>query len=104
MQKDFIFDFTKANEDQYNEIKSAISENVVLKFFDPNLDTKITCDASKNGLGATLEQRHENIWYPVVFASRTMTISEVNYCQLEKETLSIVFACSKFHDYIYGKK
>ena len=41
-----------------------------------------------------------NVWYPIAFASRTLGKSERNYCQLEKETLSIVFACKKFHHYI----
>ena len=35
--------------------------------------------------------------------SRTLNKSKQNYCQLEKEILSIVFACTKFHNYIYGK-
>ena len=75
-----------------------------MKFFDPKLQTKITCDASKFGLGATLEQKFNNIWEPIAFASRTLTRAESNYCQLEKEILSIVFACSKFHEYVYGRK
>ena len=32
-----------------------------------------------------------------------MTSAEVNYAQIEKEMLSIVFAAEKFHQYIYGK-
>ena len=57
-----------------------------------------------NDLGAVLEQKHDETWYPVAFASRSLTLAEKNYCQLEKEILSIVFACSKFHEYIYGMK
>ena len=45
-----------------------------------------------------------NVWYPIAFASRTLGKSERNYCQLEKETLSIVFAYKKFHHYIYGQQ
>ena len=40
----------------------------------------------------------------MAYASRSLTSSEQNYCQLEKETLSIVFAFTKFHEYVYGKK
>ncbi|XP_071118404.1 uncharacterized protein [Haliotis cracherodii] len=32
-----------------------------------------------------------------------MTKTQVNYAQIEKELLAIVFACEKFHDYILGK-
>ena len=83
--------------------KSTISNCASLKFFDPKLQTKTTCDASKFGLGATLEQKFNGNWEPIAFVSRTLTPAEINYCQLEKET-SIVFTCSKFHEYVYGRK
>ena len=37
-------------------------------------------------------------------ASRTLTPSEQNYTQLEKEALSLVFGIKKFHPYIYGRE
>ena len=75
----------------------------VLKFYNPLLPIKVSCDASKRGLGAVLEQKEIERWHPIAYASRTLNKSEQNYCQLEKEIFSIVFACTKFHDYIYGK-
>ena len=39
---------------------------------------------------------------PITYASCTLSSSEINYAQIEKELLAIVFACSKFHYYIYG--
>ena len=39
---------------------------------------------------------------PISFASRTLTKAEVKYSQLERESLSIVFGISKFHDYLWG--
>ena len=76
----------------------------MLKIFDQHCPTKISCDASMKGLGAVLEQKHDETWYPIAYASRSLSSSEQNYSQIEKETLSIVFACQKFHDYIYGRK
>ena len=74
-----------------------------MKFFDLKSQTKITCDTSKCGLVATLEQKFNN-WEPIEFASQTLIIAKINYCLLDKETLPIVFACSKFHEYVYGRK
>ena len=39
----------------------------------------------------------------VAFASRALTYAEQNYSQIEKEMLAICFACTKFHQYTYGK-
>ena len=41
---------------------------------------------------------------PIAFVSRTLTVSECNYVQLEKEALSLVFGIKKFHRYLYGQK
>ena len=35
-------------------------------------------------------------------ASRSLT--QLNYVIIEKELLAIVFACERFHQYIYGKR
>ena len=102
--KETVCDFSEIYEDKFDESKSTISNCASSKFFDSKLQTKITCDASKFGLGATLEQKFNDNWEPIAFASRTLTPTKINYCQLEKETISIAFACSKFHKYIYGRK
>ena len=102
--KETVWDFNKIYERKFDKLKSTISKCASFKFFDPKLQTKITCDTSKFGLGATLEQKYNNNWEPIAFALRTLTPAEINYYQLEKETLSTVFACSKFHEYVYGRK
>ena len=62
------------------------------------MDAEVTIqwDASEKGLGATLLQNGQ----PVAFASRTLTPVEQRYAQMEKECLAIVFACTKFSQYI----
>ncbi|PFX20595.1 Tenascin-R [Stylophora pistillata] len=39
---------------------------------------------------------------PVAYASRAMSSSEINYAQIEKELLAIVYGCERFNMYTYG--
>ena len=54
----------------------------------------IKCDVSEKGLGATQLQKGQ------AFAPRTFSQVEQHYAQIEKECPAIVFACSKFIQYI----
>ena len=104
LEKDIVWSFDTPQQQAFQELKLIITNAPVLKYFDPKLPIKVSSDASKSGLGATLEQKHGDNWYPVAFASRSMTSSETNYAQIEKEILSIVFACERFNDFLYGQR
>lgn len=45
----------------------------------------------------------DNTECPIAFASCTLTTSEQNYAQLEKEALALIFGIQKFHRYLYGR-
>ena len=82
------------------ETKRILSTTPVLKYFDPGATPTLQCDASMHGLGACLMQDG----HPVAYASRSLTPTEVQYAQIEKELLAIVFAMEKFETYLYGRK
>ena len=77
-----------------------IASAPVLKYFDPSVEAVLQCDASQHGLGACLMQNGQ----PVAYASRSLTETECNYVQMEKELLAIVFGVEKFESYLYGRK
>ena len=56
------------------------------------------CDASTQGLGASLVQDGK----PVAYVSRFLTKCEQKYAPIELECVAIVFGCRKFDQYIYG--
>ena len=69
LEKDTIWSFNKPQRDTFQDLKKMITQSPILKYFDPKLPIKTLSDASAQGLGALLEQLHENEWHPIAFAS-----------------------------------
>ena len=53
----------------FEQIKRQITKVRENKHFDLNKETRVKCDASRKGLGACLEQKHNSVWIPVAYAS-----------------------------------
>ena len=103
IDKDCDFKITTEHANSLLKIKDILTSNPILRVFDSSKQTKVSADASEYGIGAVLLQKHEDSWFPVSYASRTLTKTEQNYAQIEKECLAIVFACTRFHHYTYGR-
>ena len=75
----------------------------MLTLYDPSTATKVSADASYYGLGAVLPQSSNDQWKPVAYASYKLSETEKCYAQIEKEALTLTWACVKFSSYIIGK-
>ncbi|GBM25959.1 hypothetical protein AVEN_94395-1 [Araneus ventricosus] len=63
----------------------------------------LTYDASSYGVGYVLSYlMPDGREAPIAYASRTLTSTERNYSQLDKEALSIIAGVKKFHYFLYG--
>ena len=83
-------------------IKNAIQKIVEQKHFNINNETRVKCDASKEGLGACLEQKENNIWQPIAYASRFLNKNEQRYSINELELLAVVWSLEHFKYYLFG--
>jgi hypothetical protein len=64
--------------------------------------SQVIGDASPVGLGEVLTQTHKDGPQVISFASCSLTETEKRYSQTENEDLALVWACKKFHPYVYG--
>lgn len=99
LKKDVQWNWTHEHTQALKKVKTILGGMPVLKIFDSKKKTIIQCDASSKGLGACLLQDSQ----PIAYASRSLTETEQNYAQIEKELLAIVFAAEHFHQFIYGQ-
>lgn len=104
LQKDVSWGWSKGCQDAFNKCKTALMSSTVLAHYDVTLPIKVAADTSAYGIGAVLSHVYpDGSERPVAFASRTLSSSERNYAQLEKEALSLIFAVKHFHQYLYGR-
>lgn len=89
---EFVWDAPQSQA--FGKVKDIITKSPVLAYYDPNKPLTLQVDASKYGLGATLLQEGK----PVSYASKSLTVTEQNYANIEREMLGIVFGCHRFHD------
>ena len=104
LEKDTPWEWTDEHTKQFRDLQLLVTDSPVLKYFDQNLPTKVSVDASKAGLGAVLLQLHRDDWHSLAYASRAMSKSKRNYLQTEKETLAVVYGSDRFNQYVYGRR
>lgn len=103
LRKGVPFVWSSEAEASFRKVQRCIQNAPILSMFDPTLPIVIATDASNYGLGAVLQQQHGNKLCPVAFASRTLTDAERRYSTGEKEALACLWACEKWHLYLWGR-
>ena len=101
-RKGVTFKWGPSQEKAFTELKKRLVDSETLGYFQRDAKTKIICDASPIGLGAVLVQTQKGVDRVISYARVSLTETEKRYSQTEKEALAIVWACEKFHLYLYG--
>ena len=102
LKKDTKFYFDESCHNAFEEIKSRLLEAPIMAKPDWNREFEIMCNASDYAMGAVLGQKDEKVFKAIYYASKTFNEAQENYSTIEKEMLTIVFACEKFRPYMLG--
>lgn len=97
-------DWNNEHEQSFITLKQLLTAEPLLKHFDDAKPVFLTIDASLIGLGACLEQPHNNnTLHPVGYASRKLLKNEETYSSTTLELLGLVFGITYFREYLWGR-
>ena len=81
-------------------LKESLTTTPVLALYDPTKPTTVSADAS--AFAVLMQDDPDKGRRPVAYISRTMSPTELRYAQIEKEALSITWACDRFSEFLIG--
>ena len=91
----------------FEKLKELLVAEPVLIYPNFKQEFVIQTDASAIALGAVLGQygqvKGKNAFRPIMYGSRHLTKTEMNYSTTDRELLAIVWASKKFKAYIYAR-
>ena len=85
------------------QLKRKLQKQQKKKHFNPDIETRIKCDASQKRLGCAQEQQTPDGWHRVEFASCFLSYVGDSYNINELELLGVVWSIEHFKYYLYGK-
>lgn len=100
LEKNTAWHWDEQKESSFQKVKEMAINAHILQYYDQSKPVTLSVDDSSKRLGAVFIQNQR----PVAYASRALTPTQQKYSQIEKETLAIVYGCSKFHEYVYGRQ
>ena len=97
------WDWNTKHEEAFVEINAELKRLVLQNKFERGKELRIICDASKAGLGSVLQQKEQEGWVPINFASRYLSDLEKKYSTNELELLAVVWSIENYRNYVEGK-
>lgn len=105
LRKDNAFMWTEAHQNNFESLKTLITTTPILAIYNTNYKTRVSADASSYGIGGVLEQQQlDGTWKPVIYCSKSLSDVQKRYAQIEKESLAIMWTCTRLQQYLIGKQ
>lgn len=106
MVRDNLFTWDEAAQQEFDSLRNdVLLEIKKLGFFRQGDRTELVVDASPHGLGSVLVQFDDTGKSRIIAcASKSLTKSEKNYPQVQREALAIVWAVERFQLFLRGQQ
>ena len=99
LKQDVPWVWEPSHQKCFEELKTAVTKPICLKYYDTTKSLSLEVDASQKGLGAALVQDGK----PIAFGSKTLTECQSRYSNIEREMLAVVWGIERYHTYLYGR-
>ena len=102
-RKNSKWDWTEKHQRSFEMLRNSLVNHEVLAYYRPGEPIKLIVDASPVGLGAILAPKQpDEAFRPISYASRTLSETERNYSQTEREALGVYWGIERFRMYLQG--
>ena len=104
IKDDVKFQWTSECQQSFEQVKTMLTEDTVMVYFDPQCKTRLKTDAGPGGMAATMKQ-HDPLakrWRPVMYCSRAFIDTESRNSQLEKDAKAVEWGIFANWIYLYG--
>jgi len=91
-------------EDGFQKLKSALVSSPILAMPNDSDPFVLDTDACDVSIGAVLSQVQKGEERVTVYASRSLSKQEKNYCVTRKELLAVVYYSKAFRQYLLGRQ
>ncbi|KAE9324541.1 hypothetical protein PF008_g17091 [Phytophthora fragariae] len=83
----------------FTKLKEKLATTPILRHFQPELQAVVVVYANDWAISAALTQEHDDVFHPVMFASRSLKSNELNYGIVENEVLALLRVLDRGHIY-----
>jgi len=102
-KKDVPWQWTLEQQKAFNSIKEMFCTEPILKVYNPELPTRVECDASGFATGGILSQKHKDgLWHPVAYHLQSMSKEECNYKIYNQEMLGLIHSLEDWQHFLEG--